>query len=496
MVAGLMSCAKENLNSEKDTTQNEGVPMTFNVNVLETKAAKDDWADGDIIYVFFKGLATKYLILTYDGTEWDNTSGGGTLLDTDFEGLGTKTLTAVHFPVAVNVTYADNKFSFTSGGKPVYNYYLFETGKAYTVSGTTVTATLSMGKPANMVQFHVAGIQANVSDYTFGCSKIKPVACKSVGTDGTITEDELNAGEHVRGFADSDGGIFAGRLTTTESTDYSFYLGGNDYLYTLTRNRSLIAGKMYNFPAPSVTGSTNWNITAVDLGITVGGKKIYWAKCNVGAATDTENGDYYAWGEIEPYYNVPMGNPLTWKAGKTKGYDWNSYKWYHNVNPKGLTKYCDVNTSGYPSNFTDELTTLVPEDDVAYATLGGKFRMPTSAEMEALVATKSNTTDYTWAYCDGTSGKKYNDTNVHGWKIVKKSSSATLFLIFAGYLNGTKDYFDSGGNYWSSSLYTNDNSYKAHRLTLTSDMVDDPVKITPVNRNMGYSVRPVYVIPE
>ena len=493
-----MSCTKE-ITSQEETTK-DGVPMTFNFTVLETKAAKTEWANGDKIYVFFKGLATKYLILERSGGSWTNTSGGGTLEDTDFSGLGTQELTAVHFPVAVDVTYADSKFSFNSGGKPVYNYYLFETGKAYTVSGTTVTATLSMGKPANMVQFHVAGIQANVSDYTFGCSKIKPVACKSVGTDGTITEDELNAGEYVRGFADSDGGIFAGRLTTTESTDYSFYLGGNDYLYTLTRNRSLIAGKMYNFPAPSVTGSTNWNITAVDLGITVGGNKIYWAKCNLGANPEiqypeTDFGDYYAWGEFETYYDSKDPS-LTWKAGKTKGYDWPSYTWYHNESPKGLTKYCDIPTSGYPSNFTDGLTRLVPEDDAAYATLGGKFRMPTKDEMDALVATKSNTTDYTWAYCDGTSGKKYNNTNARGWKIVKNSSSATLFLPLAGYLNGTNASFGSGGHYWSSSLYTNDNSYKAHRLTLTSDMVDDPVKITPVNRNMGYSVRPVYVIPE
>ena len=145
MAAGLMSCAKDVLDPQEENSQKEGVPMTFNVTVLETKAAKTDWADGDKIYVFFNGLETKYLLLERSSGAWTNTSGGGTLLDTDFSGLGTKKLTAVHFPVAVDVAYADSKFSFTSGGKPVYNYYLFETGKDYTVSGTTVTATLSMG---------------------------------------------------------------------------------------------------------------------------------------------------------------------------------------------------------------------------------------------------------------------------------------------------------------------------------------------------------------
>jgi len=116
MAAGLVSCAKEVLSPEKETPQKDGVPMTFNVTVLETKAAKTGWVDGDKIYVFFSGLETKYLVMTYStGTGWSDASGGGDLLDTDFSNLGTKTLTAVHFPVAVDVTFADGKFSFTSG---------------------------------------------------------------------------------------------------------------------------------------------------------------------------------------------------------------------------------------------------------------------------------------------------------------------------------------------------------------------------------------------
>ena len=102
MAAGLVSCAKEIPDTGKENTQKEGVPMTFDVTVLETKAAKTAWADGDKIYVFFNGLETKYLVLEYDGSSWANDA--GTLVYTDFEGLGTRTLTAVHFPVAVDVS--------------------------------------------------------------------------------------------------------------------------------------------------------------------------------------------------------------------------------------------------------------------------------------------------------------------------------------------------------------------------------------------------------
>lgn len=266
LAAGLFSCTKEPVTTQEPAT---GVPMNFEISVAETKAAKTGWADGDKIYVFFNGLAAKYLVMTYNSaTGWTSTSGGDTLLDTDFSALGTRTLTAVHFPVNVNVTYDNGRFSFANslGLKPVYNYYLFQTGNAYTVAGATVTATLTMGKPAGMVQIHVAGIQGNVSSYTFGCSKIRPVACKSVGMDGTITENVLHAGALLSGIADSDGGIFAGRLTDPDvETDYTFTVTDNSNIYTLTRsNRELTAGKMYNFPALSETGGANWSVSAKD----------------------------------------------------------------------------------------------------------------------------------------------------------------------------------------------------------------------------------------
>ena len=458
MAAGLVSCAKDILDTEEDNTQKVGVPMTFNVTVLETKATKTDWASGDKIYVFFNGLETKYLILTYNGSSWTNTSGGGALLDTDFSGLGTKTLTAVHFPVTVDVAYADSKFSFTSGGKPVYNYYLFKTGTAYTVDGTTVTATLSMGKPADMVQIHVAGIQANVADYTFGCSKIKPVACASVGTDGAITEDVLQAGARLSGFADSDGGVFAGRLVYPgTSKDYTFTVASNTKIYTLTRaSKALTAGMMYNFPALPASSDANWTVQNasdlyVDLGITVGGKKIYWAKCNLGAATETDYGDYFAWGETTGY-----------NEGKTNfASNWSNY--YFGTQ-SSFTKYTG-----------SDYTVLQKEDDAAYAALGGKFRMPTKAEIDALLALSK-----TWV-------ANYNGSGIDGYTFTGNGN--TLFLPAAGgRLNADLTNGGSRGCYWSSSLKT-DSSYKASSWDL--GFSSGGASAYGVNRYFGFSVRPV-----
>ena len=117
--AGLLSCTKEMTPREEAPA---GVPMTFEIKVAGTKAAKADWAAGDVVYVFFNGIQGKYLTLTCgaDGT-WTN-SPVGELTDEDFAGLGALTLTAVHFPVDVDVTYDDGQFFFASGEKPVYNY--------------------------------------------------------------------------------------------------------------------------------------------------------------------------------------------------------------------------------------------------------------------------------------------------------------------------------------------------------------------------------------
>ena len=97
-------------------------------------------------------------------------------------------------------------------------------------------------------------------------------------------------------------------------------------------------------------------IEFVDLGLSV-----KWGKALIGATNgDTAEswyGNYYAWGEIEPNKTNKDGNIY---------YDWTNYKYANGANNK-LTKYCSK--SNYGNNgFTDDLTQIVPEDDVATQT--------------------------------------------------------------------------------------------------------------------------------
>ena len=258
VTVGLLSCTKEMTPREEPSA---GVPMNFEISVAETKAAKTAWEENDVIYVFFKGLESKYLVMTRSSNSWTCTSGGDALLDTDFSALSDKTLTAVHFPVAVDVNYADGKFSFTKGGTPVYNYFLSQSDKAYTVDGTTVSAKLSLQKPVDFVQLTVpiASVE-DAAKYVLSCPQIKPVACNSVNTDGSINEVNLEAGAGLNGFGYSSTGVFAGRLVNPSAESYAFTLTYNDEtLYSLTHDNALTSGNAYIFPTLT---DTKWTSTS------------------------------------------------------------------------------------------------------------------------------------------------------------------------------------------------------------------------------------------
>ena len=159
--------------------------------------------------------------------------------------------------------------------------------------------------------------------------------------------------------------------------------------------------------------------TYVDLGLPSG---TLWATCNVGADTPDGYGDYFAWGETAP----------------KNTYNWRTYK-YCNGNYDQLTKYCDRSDYGY-NGFTDNLTTLLPEDDAATANWGNGWCMPTSGQWMELY---QNTT-MDWTTQNGVNGRRFTASN-----------GSSLFLPAAGWRwDDELTFAGSYGNYWLSSLYT------------------------------------------
>ena len=159
----------------------------------------------------------------------------------------------------------------------------------------------------------------------------------------------------------------------------------------------------------------------VDLGLPSGA---LWATRNVGADSPEDYGDYFAWGET---------------TTKTT-YNWSTYQ-YCNGSHNTLTKYCTKSNYGY-EGYTDNLTTLLPEDDAATANWGAGWRIPTSEEWYELLG--STTT--TWIDQNGVGGFLFTATNGN-----------TLFLPAAGYYTNTGlDIVGHYGRYWSSTINTSD----------------------------------------
>lgn len=167
----------------------------------------------------------------------------------------------------------------------------------------------------------------------------------------------------------------------------------------------------------------------VDLGLSVN-----WATCNVGANAPEEYGNKYGWGET-----------------KAKESDFNFDNKYK-VDEE-WTKY----------NYTDSLTTLDKDDDVATANWGTEWRMPTKDEMQELVD------KCTWTIKDN-----------KGFE-VKGPNGKTIFLP----VNDGTSTSHCKGNYWTSSR--DENSSFAFELVFHTKFTG----LNSDNRGHGKLVRPV-----
>ena len=193
---------------------------------------------------------------------------------------------------------------------------------------------------------------------------------------------------------------------------------------------------------------------AVDLGLS-----IKWASFNLGASKPEEYGDYYAWGETEPYYSNL--NPLTWKEGKEAGYAWASYF---------DTIYDGFSFTTYYWN--GGKTILEAEHDAAYVTLGREWRLPTLSEWKEL-----------WQNCE----VEWVTINGNCCKKVIGPSGNSILLPAAGYRRGvTFENSEPRGHYWSSFLHTWD------EYAYSTSFVESSRSEGNTYRFYGLSVRPVY----
>lgn len=139
----------------------------------------------------------------------------------------------------------------------------------------------------------------------------------------------------------------------------------------------------------------------------------YWATCNVGASKPEEYGLYFWWGDT-------VGH-----AGD----------WYFDPNhcPTYGKNESELRSLGY----IDSSGNLAPAHDAARAHLGAPWRMPTSAEFDALV----DNCDTIWTTRNGVNGRLVIGRGSY--------SSKSVFLPAAAY--GEDSVVNFTGGYWSST---------------------------------------------
>lgn len=183
---------------------------------------------------------------------------------------------------------------------------------------------------------------------------------------------------------------------------------------------------------------------AIDLGLPSGTK---WACCNVGASSPENAGKYYAWGETEQ-----KGVNAYTESG------YSLYNWAH-----GYTYITDIAKT---------------KNDVAHVKMGGTWCMPNKEQQEELI----NNCSRKWTYYNGIFGV-----------VVTGKNGSQIFLPAASdryTANAAPMNENNYGNYWSSSIYSDEDRY-AYHLVFASNFWDCMAGRGWGRRYEGYSVRAV-----
>jgi hypothetical protein len=196
--------------------------------------------------------------------------------------------------------------------------------------------------------------------------------------------------------------------------------------------------------------------------VEIGGLK--WATMNIGAQQPSDYGLYFAWGDTQGYTAEQVGS-----GEGQKYFGWADYKYGNGTSSPGATGMTKYNSA-------DGKTVLDLKDDAARVNWGGAWRMPTTAEFQALGAAVN------------TAWTKVN--NVYGILCTDKTdSSKTLFFPAAGICgNGSVKNVGNGGYYWSSSLGPYDRKVACRLYFGNNGGVNWG---GDYNRFYGYAVRPV-----
>lgn len=221
------------------------------------------------------------------------------------------------------------------------------------------------------------------------------------------------------------------------------------YIYKYPSSVTLLQGNILN-----IMGFQGWSAIVDYVQLWEGGPK--WATVNLGATSTTESGDYFAWGEIEPYYNYFNSGSMHVQDG-----------WRSDRSGYFLESYPFSNTTIW-----DNSGVLLACYDAATQLWGGSWSMPTEDDFDMMIAKCTLVYD-----------------NVRKGVVVSGKddsySNKSIFLPFVGSFAGSAILSSNGvkGVYWTAKR----NQGNSRALTVGSDTKS----ISAKNSYHGCIIRPV-----
>ena len=426
----------------------------------DTKATvKKAWADGDVVFIFFNGVAApKYMEMKYSDGSWISTPKN----DLSASDLGASgTMTAVYLPYGNDAVVAADGNEFIFKGIAYTGVFLQDEQAEY-VYDEELTGELTMEAPApedsdeKFVHFDVSGYVAGHT-YALFQDYVKPVVFNSVLPSGKISFSEGEAGKAIVGYIDATNEIvsFSGILDASAvgtAVDYQFSVNDEtaSVLYTRDAGEKTLSSSKY-IGLGNLTGE-KWIATEyVYMGFdTPSGEKLCWATKNLGATSAEDYGNYYAWMKTDGHAATITKN--AWSGEISVEWDY------------------DFSQGNYSSNTNN--------GDPASAALKGLWRMPTDTEFHAL---KDNTSHSSFSTGSGMTFT----SNITGYE------GKSLFFL-AGeslpFYPGIFDKFGMKGCYWASTSFYSGYDYYFKFQS------NGGVEVTGSQAYVGMLVRPVFSV--